>query len=79
MAAGYGATFTCTTLRGWHKDIVDGYLRQIKRLARTKRMRPGNGPRAVLECRMQAIAHNDQSESSAKALVLAPRLVETMG
>ena len=42
-------------------------------------MRPGEGLRAVLEARLQAIAQADQSESSAKAVLSATRLVEKMG
>ena len=65
LVAGYGATFTSTALRGWHKDTLGGYVRQIKRLARTERMRPSDGSRAVLECRVLAIAQTDRSESLA--------------
>ena len=42
-------------------------------------MRPGDGPRAVLECRLLYIAEADQSESSAKAVLSAAHLVEKMG
>ena len=42
-------------------------------------MRPGDGLRAVLECRLLAIAQADQSESSAKAVLSAARLAEKMG
>ena len=79
MEAGYGSNFASTVLRGWNKDTLGGYMRQIKRLARTERMRPGDGLRAVLECRLLDIAQTDQSESSAKAVLSATRLVEKMG
>ena len=69
LAARYGAAFTSTAFTGWHKDTLGGYLRQVKRLARTEKMRPGDGPRAVLECRLLAIAQDDQSESSAKSVL----------
>ena len=43
-------------------------------------MRLGDGPRAVLECRLLAVAQSDQSlESSAKSVLSAARLVEKMG
>ena len=42
-------------------------------------MRPGDGPRAVLESRLLAIAQADQSESLAKAVLSAARLAEKMG
>ena len=42
-------------------------------------MRPGDGPRAVLEFRLLAIAQADQSESLAKAVLSAARLAEKMG
>ena len=42
-------------------------------------MRLGDGPRAVLECRLLAVAQSDQSESSAKSVLSAARLEEKMG
>ena len=77
--AGYGATFTSTGLRGWQRDTLEGYLRHIKRLARTERMRPGDGPPEVLESRLLAIAQADQLECLAKAVLSAARPVEKMG
>ena len=79
MEAGYGSGFASTVLKGWNKDTLGSYMRQIKRLARTEHMRPGDGPRAVVECRLLAIEQADQSESSAKAVLSAARLVEKMG
>ena len=79
LDAGYGTTFASTALKRWHKDTLGGYVQQIKRLARTEQMRPGDGPRAVLESRLLAIAQAVQSESSAKAVLSAARLVEKMG
>ena len=76
---GYGTTFTSTALSGWHKDTLGGYMRQIKRLARTESMRRGDGPSALLESRLLAIAQADQSESSAKAVLSPARLLEKMG
>ena len=68
-----------TVLRGRNKDTLGNYMRQIKRLARTESMRPGDGPRAVLESMLLAIAQTDQSESSAKAVLSAAHLMEKMG
>ena len=42
-------------------------------------MRPGDGPRALLEFRLLAIAPADQSESLAKPVLSAARLAEKMG
>ena len=75
---GYGTTFSSTVLRGWQRDTLKGYLRHIKRLARAERMRPGDGPRTVLESRLLAIAQADQSESLAKAVLSAARVAEKM-
>ena len=79
LDVGYGTTFASTTPRGWRRDTLEGYLHHIKRLARMERMRPGDGPRAVLESRLLAIAQVDQSERLAKALLSAVRLAEKMG
>ena len=42
-------------------------------------MRPGDGPRAVLVHRLLQVVENDQSESYAKIILSAARLVKKMG
>ena len=44
-----------------------------------ERMRPGDGPQAVLSFQLLAIAQADQSESLAKGVLSAARLVEKIG
>ena len=43
MEAGYGSNFASTVLRGWNKDTLGGYMRQIKRLAYATRRRAESG------------------------------------
>ena len=78
MADEYGTNFDATTVRGLQDGILDGYLRQLRRLARLERMRPGDGARGVLEARLMQIMQGDLSESAAKLVLAAARLAEKM-
>ena len=79
VGAGYGASYDATVIQGLQKTNLDGYLRQVRRLARIERMRPGMGARMVLETRLMDIVDGEQSESAAKLVLFAARLVEKMG
>ena len=78
MADEYGTNFDATTVRGLQDGTLDGYLRQLRRLARLERMRPGDGARGVLEARLMQIVQGDLSESAAKLVLAAARLAEKM-
>ena len=79
VGAGYGASYNANVIQGLQKATLDGYLRQVRRLARMERMRPGMGARMVLETRLMEIVNGEQSESAAKLVLSAARLVEKMG
>ena len=78
MADEYGTNFDATTVRGLQDGTLDGYLRQLRRLARLERMRPGDGARGVLEARLMQVVQGDLSESAAKLVLAAARLAEKM-
>ena len=78
MADEYGTNFDATAVRGLQDGTLDGYLRQLRRLARLERMRPGDGARGVLEARLMQIVQGDLSESAAKLVLAAARLAEKM-
>ena len=78
MADEYGTNFDATTVRGLQDGTLDGYLRQLRRLARLERMRPGDGARGVLEARLMQIVQGDLSKSAAKLVLAAARLAEKM-
>ena len=78
MADEYGTNFDATTVRGLQDGTLDGYLRQLRRLARLERMRPVDGARGVLEARLMQIVQGDLSESAAKLVLAAARLAEKM-
>ena len=79
VGARYGASYDTTIIQGLQKTTLDGYLRQVRRLARMERMRPGMGARTVLETRLMDIVDGEQSESAAKLVLSAAMLVEKMG
>ena len=79
VGAGYGASYNATVIQGLQKTTLDGYLRQVRRLAGMERMRPGMAARTVLETRLMDIVDGEQSESAAKLVLFAARLVEKMG
>ena len=74
----YGTNFDATAVRGLQDGTLDGYLRQLRRLARLERMRPGDGARGVLEARLMQIVQGDLSESAAKLVLAAAKLAEKM-
>ena len=78
MADEYGTAFDATTVRGLQDGTLDGYLRQLRRLARLERMRPGDGARGILEARLMQVVQGDLSESAAKIVLAAARLAEKM-
>ena len=79
VGAGYGASYGATVIKGLQKTTLDGYLRQVRRLAKMERMRPGIGARKVLETHLMDIVDGEQSKSAAKLVLSAARLVEKMG
>ena len=70
MADESGTAFDATTVRGLQDGTLDGYLRQLRRLARLERMRPGDGARGILEARLMQVVQGDLSESAAKTFWL---------
>ena len=70
MADEYGTSFDATTVRGLQDGTLDGYLRQLRRLARLERMRPGG--------RLMQVVQGDLSESAAKIVLAAARLAKKM-
>ena len=79
VGAGYRASYGATVIQGLQKTTLDGYLRQVRRLARMERMRPSMGARTVLETRLMDIVDGEQCESAAKLVLSAARLVEKIG
>ena len=79
MDSGYGASFDLSAIRGLQDDTLRGYVRQIKRLARVERMRPGAGPRMVFEDHLLHMVQKDPSENAVKIILAAAGLVEKMG
>ena len=79
VGAGYGASYDATVIQGLQKTTLDRYLRQVRRLARMERMRPVMGARTSLETRPMDIVDGEQSESAAKLVLSATRLVEKVG
>ena len=59
----YGTAFDAKTVRRLQDGTLDGYLRQLRRLARLERMRPGDGARGILEARLMQVVQGDLSES----------------
>ena len=78
MVREYGTAFDATTVRGLQDGTLDGYLRQLRRLARLERMQPGDGARGILEARLMQVVQGDLSESAAKIVLAAARLAEKM-
>ena len=79
MDDGYGTNFDSTVVHTLQGKTLEGYHRHLQRLAQAERMRPGDGPRNILESRLLQVVQWEQSESMAKAVLSAARILEKMG
>ena len=79
MDHGYAANFDSTVVHALQGKTLEGYHRQLQRLARAEQMRPGDGPWNILESRLLQVVQWEQSESTAKAVLWAARIVQKLG
>ena len=75
LAAGYGAIFGHTGIKGVQQGPLEGYSQQ---LACSEGMRPGESVHLILERRLLQVVQWQQSESTTKAVLPTVRLVEKM-